>query len=230
MFIRHLFTSVIMHSSKTPTKKLRNPAADRNLQPIINVLQQVLCKTQPRKLLEISSGTGQHAAAIAEHFPNIVVQPTEYDAYMLNSIRAFNDDVSGKNIREPTIVDIQTPMEQWNRQLFDRDGQHEFDYMLNINMIHITPIACTHGLFRNATQLLKPNGLLITYGPYAVDGVLVPESNVNFDRHLRSQNPEWGVRDIRDLNKIAQQNGIEFERAFEMPANNKICLWRKSNG
>lgn len=229
MVIRHFFTSTIF-SNKSPVSKLRNVSADRNCHPILNVLKQILMPNQPQKLLEISSGTGQHAAYFAQSFPNIVFQPTEYNPSMIGSIKAFNADVTTNNIKEPVVVDIRKPYNQWNRILFDNDGHEEFDYMLNINMIHITPIECTEGLFQNAGELLKPNGLLITYGPYAVNGVLEPESNINFDFYLRSQNPLWGVRDIADLDVIAKQFGIAFERSFDMPANNKVCVWRKSNG
>lgn len=209
-------------------RKLRNVSADRNSQPILNVLKQILCTNEPQRLLEISSGTGQHASFFAQQLPNIVFQPTEYNSSMLGSIKAFKGDVTTNNIKDPVIVDIQKPFQDWDQIIFDNGKFSEFDYILNINMIHITPIECTHGLFRNAGALLKPNGLLITYGPYAVDGILLPESNVNFDINLRSQNPEWGVRDIKDLNIIAKKNGIVFERSFDMPANNKVCLWRKS--
>lgn len=230
MITRKLFTSSIF--SCKPGTKLRNLSADRNCQPILNVLKQVLNNTNGvrGKLLEISSGTGQHAAYFAQHFPNICFYPTEFNQSMIGSIRAFLMDVHTNNIREPIIVDVRKPHTQWDQRLYDENGCEEFDYILNINMIHITAFECTEALFRNAGNLLKNDGLLITYGPYAVNGVLVPESNINFDNYLRSQNPDWGVRDIADLQNIAANYQIVFEKSFDMPANNKICIWRKSNG
>lgn len=229
MLIRRLFTYPIFRGNAG--RKLNNPSAERNCQPILSVLSDVLDKTTPnQKLLEISSGTGQHAAYIAQHFPNINFCPSEFDASLIGSIRAFAAEVHTNNVRPPIVVDIRQPFTDWNQSHFDSDGRGEFDYVLNINMIHITPLDCTEGLFQNANALLKGNGLLITYGPYAINGVLVPESNINFDRYLRSQNVEWGVRDISDLKGISSRYGIALEKILDMPANNKICIWRKTVG
>lgn len=82
------------------------------------------------------------------------------------------------------------------------------------------------GLFKNARGLLKSTGLIITYGPYAENGILTPDSNVRFDEHLRSTNPEWGVRDLRDLQQLSSTYGIVLDKIFDMPANNKLCVWR----
>jgi hypothetical protein len=108
------------------------------------------------------------------------------------------------------------------------DKQTKLDLIICSNVIHISPWNCTLGLFEGSSALLKDGtGLLITYGPYAVDGILTPESNVNFDISLRSQNPEWGVRDIRDLKQLAQKNKMTFVSMHEMPANNKLLVFRK---
>lgn len=227
MFIRKLFTS--MFSRSHLIKKFQNPSADRNSAPILHVLQEVLNRDEPhQRLLEIASGTGQHSAFFAPHFPNIQFCPTENNPHMLNSIRAYRQDVATNNMTEPVTVDIRQPFIEWDQRLFNANGRMEFNYILCINMMHISEIRCSEGLFENASYLLKNNGILITYGPYAVNGVLQPESNVSFDKSLRSQNNEWGVRDIADLKKIAERWGITFQQAFEMPANNKCLIWRKN--
>lgn len=95
-------------------------------------------------------------------------------------------------------------------------------------MLHITPFECAVSLFKNAAGLLKLNGLLFTYGPYAVNGVLTPDSNVNFDAYLRSQDPKWGVRDFNELTPVAEANGITLEKSFDLPSNNKLVVWRKT--
>lgn len=102
--------------------------------------------------------------------------------------------------------------------------------MLNINMMHISPFQCSEGLFWNASRLLKQGGLLITYGPYAVDGKLTPESNVQFDASLKYRNPSWGIRDVRELEKLSNTNGITLKQMFDLPANNKCLIWEKVKG
>lgn len=217
-------------SGKQSLIRLKNPSADRNCQPILDCLLKILDRTQPGlKLLEISSGTGQHISYISPSFPNITFYPSEYETSMFGSIRAFTE--SQRNVELPMTIDIRRPFGKWNWltvNLVPTKVSGTFDYMLNINMIHITPWECTEGLFKNASGLLKPNGIMLTYGPFASNGILIPESNVNFDQYLRSTNPEWGVRDLRDLQQLASTYGINLEKIFDMPANNKICVWRKN--
>lgn len=94
-------------------------------------------------------------------------------------------------------------------------------------MMHISPFKCSEGLFENAGAILQKNGLLITYGPYAENGQLTPESNISFDNGLRRSNPLWGVRDIVDLKKLAEAANLQLIEVHEMPANNKILIWKK---
>uniref|UniRef100_A0A182PCF9 Methyltransferase type 12 domain-containing protein n=1 Tax=Anopheles epiroticus TaxID=199890 RepID=A0A182PCF9_9DIPT len=160
-------------------RKITNPAGERNKDPILGVLKCVFSKTEPNlRLLEISSGVGLHAAYFAQEFPNITFQPSEFDSTLFDSIDAYRQDV--KNVQPPIYIDISKPCTDWQNEanLNHNSCANGFDYMLNINMLHISPIACAHGLFSNASKLLKPGGLLVTYGPYAVDGVLTPDSNV----------------------------------------------------
>lgn len=210
--------------TKSFFRKQTHPSADRNSQPILDILQKVLDRnTLGLKLLEISSGSGQHAGFFSDFLPNIEFQPTEYETGFFPSIEAYAADAANHNIRKPFHVDITEDFSKWPVKL----EESSFDYMLNINMIHITGIECTEGLFRNAGRLLKVGGLLITYGPYAENGVLEPESNISFDLSLKSRNPSWGIKDIKDLKEIASQNGIQFREYFNMPSNNKTIIWRK---
>lgn len=105
--------------------------------------------------------------------------------------------------------------------------ENSIDYIYNANMIHISPYECTIGLFENAGVYLKNDGLMITYGPYSKDGVITPESNVEFHASLKSRNPLWGIRDINDLVKLAEQNNLSLIDTVEMPANNKTLVWKK---
>uniref|UniRef100_A0A182R0W2 Methyltransferase type 12 domain-containing protein n=1 Tax=Anopheles farauti TaxID=69004 RepID=A0A182R0W2_9DIPT len=211
-------------------RRLSNPAGERNKDPILGVLQRFFAKTQPNlQLLEISSGVGLHAAYFAQEFPNIAFQTSEYDASLFGSIEAYRREAKVQNVLAPIHIDISQPCSEWNNEanINLSTSAERFDYMLNINMLHISPFACAEGLFRNAGQLLKPGGLLITYGPYAVNGTLTPESNVRFNESLQQRDPEWGIRDTSVLQKLATLNGITLEEMIDLPANNKCLVWKK---
>lgn len=222
-------------------RKQNYPAAQRNSEPILNVIKTVLDLDRPdAKLLELSSGSGQHTAYFAPHFPNIIFQPSEYEASLLESIQCWKQECRTKNICSPMQISVTTSYVDWGANPSQtgpylsglpnsdfKDLTNQLDYILNINMIHISPFECTEGLFRNASQLLKTNGLLITYGPYGVDGKITPQSNVDFDRSLRRSDPRWGVRDLTMLSEWCKQFGFELEKCVDMPANNKTCVWKK---
>lgn len=194
------------------------PAADRNKGFILDILKMYLDTSKMGKVLEISSGTGQHISHIAEHFPNLQFQPSEYDTSLFNSLTSYANKIASKNVKPPIKIDVTTDYRTWN-------CGNNYDCLLNFNMIHITPFSCSIGLFKNGSSVVKKGGFIITYGPYANNGVLEPESNVNFNRGLKAQNPEWGVRDIQDLKKIATEYHIELMKVHDMPANNKCLVW-----
>ena len=205
------------------SKKLIYPAADRNKEPILQLLRSYMCQMmEDRRFLEISSGSGQHVAHFAPCFPNTMFYPSELEAHLLDSIEAHTHGM--RNVAKPVLVDITTDFSTWPSSEF-RAGS--FDFMYNANLMHISPWKCSEGLFQNAGKLLKDKGLLFTYGPYAEDGKLVPDSNVRFDRDLKSRDPEWGIRDIKDLKKLAEANGIELLKMHDMPANNRTLIWQK---
>ncbi|XP_014473706.1 PREDICTED: UPF0585 protein C16orf13 homolog A [Dinoponera quadriceps] len=211
------------HRSHTmAVEKLVYPAAERNKNPILSVLKRYIQPGADQTLLEISSGSGQHVAHFAPHFPQVTFYPSEYDPYLLGSIAAHANGYS--NIRKPVLIDVTTDFRLWDNGTFKPNS---LEYIYNANMMHISPYQCTIGLFKNAGQLLKRHGLLITYGPYACDSVIYPESNVKFHNSLRSQNPSWGLRDISDLKRLAEKSDIKLTEVVDMPANNKTIVWRK---
>lgn len=203
-------------------KKLIYPAADRNKDPILAVLKRHIRRGSDQTLLEIASGSGQHTAHFAPHFPQVTFYPSEYESRLLESIAAHTQGLS--NVREPVQIDASTDWRTWAAGSFE---EKTFDYIYCANMIHISPYRCTVGLFENAGALLKNDGILFTYGAYAVDGKITPESNVRFDESLRSQNPEWGIRDLREIEKLANNNKIRLLEINDMPANNKTIVWQK---
>lgn len=211
------------------SRKFFAPSADRNKDPILEVLQKYLpisenFEVEPskrRRGLEISSGSGQHVVHFAKYLPFITFQPSEFTMSNLPSIEEYIVESGLINILPPLHIDVTQPVDEWNLT------HPEYDFILNINMIHISPWACTLALFEKAAHLLSPNGLLITYGPYADNGVISPESNVAFDLSLKSRNDQWGLRDIQDLKQVAITNGLKLDAIEEMPSNNKTLIWKR---
>ncbi|KAJ8967326.1 hypothetical protein NQ317_001259 [Molorchus minor] len=203
------------------SKKINYPSADRNKKPILDVLQKHFKKDIEGRVLEISSGTGQHASYFALHFPRLIFQPSEYDMSLFESIKAYANDTPTRNLKDPIRINIVEDWKTWNIG-------NDFDYVININMIHVAPFACSVGLFKNVSAIIKPEGLLITYGAYANNGILEPQSNRDFDNSIRARDPECGVRDIQDLKILAESYGINLIYAYDLPSNNKCLVWQKN--
>lgn len=220
------------HSTQSRLRMIKNPSVNRNQGPILECLKLILDKDTPNlRALEISSGTGQHVTYFSSRFPNIHFQPSEYNESMFSSILAYKANFKSQNVADPIKIDVTVPYTEWPVDGEGRSFEEQsksFDYIFNINMIHITPIECTEGLFRNSAKLLKVGRHLITYGPYAIDGVISPESNVRFDAMLKSQDPRWGVRDLGALKKLANYFGIECTTIFDLPSNNKCVVWTRT--
>jgi hypothetical protein len=196
-----------------------SPAADRNKQPILEVLRTVL---PDRGLaLEIASGTGQHAAWFAAALPAWTWQPTDGDAQALPGIAAWTAQAGLANIRPPLLLDVTSP--QWpSRGAVFADA---FDAVYCANMLHISPWATCSGLMRGSARHLAPRGVLVTYGPYVEDGVPTAPSNLAFDRSLRARDPAWGLRRLQDVTRQAERAGLALRERHEMPANNLLLVF-----
>ena len=215
------------HAQQPFPGKLVFPAAENNKQPILEVLlNHIIPDSTPISVLEIASGAGQHIVHFAAYFPLATFQPSEVDSSYLKSIQAHIDeyDVNAftKNILPPLTVDVLSSTNPIK--------DHSYDFVYCCNLIHITPIECTKGLFSVADKALKPDGSLITYGPYALagGGRITPESNRRFHAHLQASDSKLGLRSIDELAAIAHEHHMELKQTFDMPANNKILWWIKT--
>lgn len=191
------------------------PATQRNREPILTVLREVL--PAQGLALEIASGSGEHAVHFAAAFPDLIFQPSDPDPDALASIDAWAGERALPNLRPALRLDataLRWPVAQ-------------ADAILCINMVHISPWAATEGLVRQAAELLPAGGPLYLYGPYRQNGVPLAASNAVFDDSLRRRNPKWGLRELDAVAELALAAGFGEPRVTEMPANNLSVVFRK---
>jgi len=189
--------------------KQKSPAAARNRGPILDVLRRVLPANA--RVLELASGSGEHAAYFARAMPGLCWQPSDPDRQARASIAAWAQ--AQANVRSPYDIDVRKP--HWGVEL-----EAPYDAMVAINMVHICPWPATLGLMAGAGRLLGVDGVLFTYGPYKRAGYHTAPSNADFDAALRARDPAWGVRDVADVEGAAAKQNLVLREIVEMPANN----------
>jgi hypothetical protein len=191
------------------------PAAERNKQPILDVLRRVLPASGI--VLELAAATGQHVEHFARALPNLIWQPSDFDTEHLATLQERVRRAKLANLLPPLRIDVTEA--DWPIT--------QVTAIYNANMIHISPWSVTLGLFSGAGRLLSPGAVLVTYGPYSVDGQHISDSNRTFDESLKSRNASWGVRDIGEVSAVAGEYGFSLEQRVQMPANNFTLIWRK---
>jgi len=187
---------------------LTSAAAERNKDPILRILESVLPKSG--RVLEIASGTGQHVCHFAAALPGLQWQPSEPDAASRDAIVTRIRESGLTNVHAPIALDVHAP--RW-------PVGDELDAIVCINMIHISPWSSTAALCTGAARHLRAGGLLLTYGPYLENGAAV-RSNLDFDASLRRRNPQWGLRDVDDVTRVAMSHKLARMQMIRMPANN----------
>jgi len=192
------------------------PAALRNREPIAEVLGEWLPKRG--LVLEIASGTGEHAAFFAERFPALEWQPSDVHLDALTSIAAWREASDLPNLRPPLTLDAASA--DWPVRAADA--------VLSINMVHISPWASALGLLDGAAAILPSGAPLILYGPWLKGDIPAAPSNLEFDADLKRRDPSWGLRRVEDFAVAAAPRGFALEALRPMPANNLMMLWRKS--
>jgi SAM-dependent methyltransferase len=191
------------------------PAAARNREPILLVLRDHL--PRQARVLEIASGTGEHAAWYSSALPELTWQPTDLDPKALESIAAWRDAAASPNLLPPLLLDAAAHI--W--------PVAQVDAVIAINMVHIAPWTATQGLIAGAARVLAPGGLLFLYGPFREGGVHTGSGNAAFDASLRERDPSWGIRDLDEITVLAAQHGLVGPERIAMPANNLSVLFRR---
>ncbi|WP_019500268.1 DUF938 domain-containing protein [Pseudanabaena sp. PCC 6802] len=206
------------------------PATQRNREPILEVLLQVLPPTGT--VLEVSSGTGEHAVFLAPKLYPRQWLPSDPNPVARASISAWQQVHPAPNLFPPIAIDATDriwPVEQ-DLLLPNFDPkQSPIVAIVNINMIHISPWTACLGLMAGAQRILPSGGILYLYGPFKQGGQHTAPSNVAFDRSLQAQNPEWGVRNLEDVIAIAGDRNLSFLRTYTMPANNLSVVFAKQS-
>jgi len=202
---------------EAPTAGARRsaPAALRNREPIAEVLAEWL--PERGDVLEIASGTGEHAAYFAERFPDLEWQPSDLHPDALRSIMGWREETGLPNLREPVRLDASSA--DWPIA--------RADAVLSINMVHISPWASAQGLIAGAARLLSTDAPLILYGPWLKEDIPTAESNLAFDADLKRRDPQWGLRRVEDFAEAARQS-FDLVETRPMPANNLMLLLRRN--
>ena len=205
--------------------RLDAPAFHRNHQPIWAVLQKFLAG-KSGDVLEVGSGTGQHVVHFARHSPDVAWWPSDLNEQHLKSISAWRAQAELLNVAAPLQIDLSNP--DWVGAMQDAGGPKDLLAVFCANVVHIAPWRVAEGLFAGASRALRADGQLLLYGPFKRDGKHTALSNAVFDASLREGNPEWGVRDVADLEKLAGTMGLGLSESIEMPANNLILVFARS--
>lgn len=194
------------------------PAPERNKQPILDVLSRTLPKRA--SVLEIASGSGQHAAFFAAQQPGWTWQPSDHDAENLASIAAWVTESQLPNLRAPIRVDVLEA--DW--QLSEAEP---LDAIFCANMIHIAPWACCLGLIQGAARYLRSGGRLALYGPFMLAGEHTSESNATFDASLKARDAAWGIRDADQVIALCAEVDLRLVERAAMPANNQTLVFER---
>lgn len=196
------------------------PATERNREPLLAVLRDVLPPSGT--VLEIASGTGEHAAFLAPRLAPRFWLPSDIDSAALASIAAWRALYPCEQLLEPIELDVLAPT--WPPET--RPPRPAISAILAVNLIHIAPWSACQGLLAGAARMLPPAGVLVLYGPFLREGQPPVASNAAFDASLRSRNPDWGVRKLEAVAQAAESSGLNLARSVAMPANNLTVIFK----
>ena len=189
-------------------------ACEENKAPILAVLAPLLWDC--RAVLEVGSGTGQHAVHFAAAMPQLVWHTSDVAAHH-SGIQMWLDEAGLPNTRAPLALDV--VQDAWPDLVVDA--------VYSANTVHIMGWTEVEAFFAGVGQLLPAGGLFVLYGPFNYDGQYTSASNARFDQWLKQRDPRSGIRDFADLNRLAEQAGMAFQHDYTMPVNNRLLVWRR---
>jgi cyclopropane fatty-acyl-phospholipid synthase-like methyltransferase len=201
-----------------PDFRLHAPAYARNRDPILQLIQDLVAADAT--VLEVGSGSGEHAVYVAQHMPELTWQPSDPDPTMRASIEGWIEHAGAGNVRPPLAIDCAAD-DWWS--LPDAVP----DLIIAINFTHIVTQPVIDGLLTGAGRLLRPGGLLALYGPFRFNGDYTSQSNKSFDIMLAQQNREWGLRDLNNIAAAAAPHGLELKEIVAMPSNNHTLVLKR---
>ncbi|KAF9922913.1 hypothetical protein FBU30_006967 [Linnemannia zychae] len=213
---------------KTGDKAFFAPT-DRNKDIILDSLRPLL--DESKLVLEVASGSGQHVFHFSSAYPEVTFQPTEYDVSLFSSINAYTADLPSNNrVKAPLELDATKP-EHWDAILnaSSEQGRTGYDLVITTNVFHITPWTVAQGVVRGSGDVLRPGGHFVLYGAFKRNGKFSTESNAQFDQTLRGRDPSWGVRDIEEIQKVAENEAhLRLVEIRDMPSNNYLLIFQKT--
>lgn len=195
------------------------PATQRNRESILEILSEVL--PAQSNILEIASGTGEHAVFLADKLESCRWIPSDVNSGACSSIVAWKNTCAVDNLELPLLIDV--TQDNWQQQVANLG----INAIVNINMVHIAPWSAYLGLIEGAAQILPDTGILYLYGPYKRNGEHTAPSNASFDLTLRDRNPLWGVRDLEEVIATAATRNLKLKQIREMPANNLSVIFSR---
>jgi SAM-dependent methyltransferase len=208
-----------------PDGRLDAKAFHRNHAAIWQVLAPFL-RNRTGDVLEAGSGTGQHVVEYARQTPQLTWWPSDYNEQHLKSIHAWRLHAQPGNVRAPMQIDLSDPT--WCAAMTDGSGPGPLLAVFCANVVHIAPWPVAEGLLAGAARYLRPDGRLFIYGPFKRGGQHTAVSNAVFDTSLREGNPEWGVRDVEAMERVANTLGLDLVGVFEMPSNNLTLVFARA--
>jgi len=196
-------------------------AGNRNRDPILQVFKDIFPKSG--NALELASGAGNHINYFAPHFSELFFQPSDYDADVFETIKQKRAEAGNANVADPLKIDL-TNSESWPAA-----EDRLYDVIFVVNLFQVAPVAIADGIAQLAARVLAKDGFVAIYGPFKVDGGYTTATNEAFDKEILAANvPEWGLKDVKDLEKAAAPHGIALKKILDLPANNFILVFGRA--